>query len=147
MRIQDIAHRLLKTNKHPPATLPTQEPETGPAKVPASFQPPAMVLLDDNEMFLTLLSLKLSKKRSVACFQNPHDFLARLEAYPKSTIICFDYDFKLPDLDGLQLGMQLHQRGYTRLYMVSGMSFSQDQYPAYITLVDKCNVDVLDKIT
>ena len=113
----------------------------------SSTVPPAeMVVMDDSQMFLELLVTMLSQKRKVEGFLNPHHFLARLAEFPKDTIICFDYDFQLPDIDGLRLAEQLHAEGYTRLYLVSGMSFTKDQIPDYVTLVDKCDLGVLEAL-
>lgn len=107
-----------------------------------------IVAIDDDYTFLKLLTYHfLSKDRTIEGFYNPHHFLSRLEEFPKDTKICFDYDFKIPDLDGLTLAKKLHEAGYTKLYMLSGMNFKQSDMPTYLTLIPKDKaVDLLDMV-
>lgn len=105
-----------------------------------------LVVIDDNPMFLELLVASFSSKKKVEGFHNPHHFLKYLTDYSKDTIICFDYDFQLSDIDGLKLAELLYNKGYKHLYMISGMSFRKDEIPPYLTLIDKGDMSILDKL-
>lgn len=115
-----------------PIILKKQEEEeepTGPVEI---------VIIDDNQSLLNVLIYNFSlKNRVVEGFSNPCHFLNRLAEFPKNIKICFDYDFKLPDIDGFELARQLHKLGYTKLYMLTGMGFEQNDVPSYLTLISK----------
>lgn len=107
-----------------------------------------IVVIDDDAMFLKVLTYKfLVKDYAVEGFHNPHHFLSRLAEFPKTTRICFDYDFNVPSFNGLDLAKVLHEQGYTKLYLLSGMNFKQADMPPYLTLIPKDKaVDMLDMI-
>lgn len=139
-RTEKIGTRLL------PKLLASETPIIIEKSITERSKPTELIIIDDNPMFLELFALSFSKRKRVEGFHNPHHFLRYLGDYSKDKIICFDYDFNLSDIDGLKLAEKLHNAGYNKLYMISGMNFSADQLPSYLTLVDKGDMSILDKL-
>jgi PAS domain S-box-containing protein len=95
-----------------------------------------MIIIDDDINFGETLISYLEPK-TVDYYPNPFDFLNRLEQYSKDIIICLDHDFKLSTMDGFKLAKELHEKGYKRLYLLSGRSFLPEEIPSYVTFLNK----------
>jgi hypothetical protein len=89
----------------------------------------------------------LEKDTNVKLYQNPHDFLKDLPSYPKNTRISLDNDFRIPNLDGLKLAQQLHDQGYTNLFMVSGKDCPENEIPAYLIFILKSDPKMMKKLS
>ena len=105
------------------------------------------VIIDDEQTFADSLAgyLKNQSYVEIHTYYSPKRFLENLEQYPKDTKICMDYDFE-NQINGVELAKQLHQDGYTKLYLLSGKDFSKETIPDYLTVILKSDVEGFDKL-
>ncbi len=96
-----------------------------------------VVLLDDEEMLLnSLYSLIAGKGKTVDKYTRPAKFLENLSKYNKDTKIFMDNDLN-SNIGGIELAKQLHDKGYTNLFLFSGKEFYDQELPNYLTLISK----------
>jgi hypothetical protein len=100
-----------------------------------------IILLDDNQVFADAFKFRFSQKK-VVHFSDPRDFLALCQSYEKDIHICIDQDFgnDIP-IKGLQVAETLHRHNFSKLYLVSGTYFSESDLPAYLTFIEKINLE------
>ncbi|EKD94226.1 MAG: sensory box sensor histidine kinase/response regulator [uncultured bacterium] len=111
-------------------------------------KPTDIVLIDDDEIFVDSLVFYLENKskKIVARYLDPIIFLAELSRYGKNTKIFMDNNFK-KNINGFDLAKQLHEQGYTNLYMLSGKNFTKDEIPDYLTVLLKTDIDKIHAAT
>ena len=56
-----------------------------------------------------------------------------------------DHDFK-SQMNGIDLAKQLHEAGYTKLYLLSGTTFKKGETPDYLTVLLKGDMDALMRL-
>jgi len=76
----------------------------------------------------------------------PESFLNNLSKYDKDTIMLIDHEFKGSKLNGFDVAKQLHEQGFTRLYLFSGRDFEKDMIPDYLSVILKTDIDALSKL-
>ena len=105
-----------------------------------------IVMLDDDEVFASAFRFRFRAKK-IKHFLDPRDFLGECKNYPKNTVISIDnnYGAAIP-ITGIEVAAQLHEQGFTRLFLVSGTHFYQSQLPPYLTYVEKMNLDYFDTV-
>jgi signal transduction histidine kinase len=105
-----------------------------------------VILIDDSQVFADSIIFRLLH-RKVVHYLDPRVFLAECEEYAKETPICIDNHFGVDiPFGGLEVAEQLHARGFKRLYIVSGAHFEESSLPAYVTLIKKLDLDLLDSL-
>lgn len=107
-----------------------------------------IVIIDDEKFFTDALSLYLQMKNEslvIDKYYHPEEFLKNVSIYPKNTRISIDYDFK-KGMNGIDLAEQLHNTGYTKLFLVSGKLEIIEKIPRYLTVISKENIEVFDKL-
>jgi len=107
-----------------------------------------IVIIDDEKFFTDALSLYLQMKNEslvIDKYYHPKEFLKNVSIYPKNTRISIDYDFK-KGMNGIDLAEQLHNTGYTKLFLVSGKLEIIEKIPRYLTVISKENIEVFDKL-
>ncbi|MBU0744300.1 MAG: PAS domain-containing protein [Gammaproteobacteria bacterium] len=105
-----------------------------------------VVVIDDVQIFADSLSgFFQSKSLMVDTYYNPKRFLANLNQYSKNTKICMDNHFQ-GKMTGIELAKYLYEIGYTRLYLISGKGFEQEEIPDYLTVIIKGDMEALNKI-
>ena len=111
-----------------------------------SLPEPDIVMLEDDQVFATAFQFRFSD-RKIKHFLDPRDFLAECQHYAKNIIVSIDNNFgaQVP-FNGISVAAQLHELGFTRLYLVSGTYFRQDQLPRYLTFIDKLNLDIFSRL-
>ncbi|CAL7962653.1 hypothetical protein GAMM_40003 [Gammaproteobacteria bacterium] len=77
-----------------------------------------------------------NKKADVYCSLDA--FLQNASKYDQSTIILMD-DFEDNKLNSLDVLKQLHNRGFTRLYLLSGSELEKNKIPKYVTFISRDN--------
>jgi PAS domain S-box-containing protein len=112
----------------------------------SSFKKVDLIIIEDDESLGEGMVAYLEDVCRVVLYQSPHAFLKDLSQYSKDTRISLDNDFRISDLNGLQLARQLHDQGYTNLYMVSGKDFEENELPHYLTFILKTDPDLLKKL-
>ncbi len=102
---------------------------------PADQEKVDLVVVDDQECFTMALEMIFKEKgRAAKIFRHPEELLAALPTLPKEVKICTDYDFGAK-MTGIDLAAVLYQQGYTHLYLATGHELSQENVPAYVTVV------------
>jgi signal transduction histidine kinase/FixJ family two-component response regulator len=102
-----------------------------------------VIIDDDVTLSETLAEFFIDEKFSVEIYNSPHVFKSKLSRYPLDTIILMDNDFCDEHLNGLELAKYLHERGYSRLYMISGRDFCEENVPPYLKILTKGNMNDL----
>lgn len=130
--------------------VPIQIIPLKPAQQDQTGQSPArkadIILLDDSQVFADSIIFRLIH-RKVAHYPDPRVFLAECEDYDKDTPVCIDNHFGIDiPFDGVEVAKQLHARGFTRLFIVSGAHFDENSLPEYVTLIKKMDLDLLDTL-
>lgn len=105
-----------------------------------------IVIIDDNEMITdTTATLLEQHNKKVDKYYNPILFLKQLSQYDKDTIICMDNDLKNM-ITGVELAKQLHEQGFTKLYLLSGKEFKKVEIPDYLVIIQKTDITTLTKL-
>ena len=103
-------------------------------------------MLEDDLVFATAFQFRFSNKK-IMHFPDPGVFLAQCQHYPKNVIVSIDNNFGTQQpLTGIEVAAQLHELGFTRLYLLSGTYFRQDQLPPYLIFIEKLNLDIFSKL-
>ncbi len=100
-----------------------------------------LVLIDDDESFAKIVMLTTFIDLIVDHHTSPTQFLKHAVRYAKDTKICVDKNFAGSDMDGLDLAKTLHDKGYTRIFLVSGEQFNVGELPEYVVSVGKMEID------
>jgi signal transduction histidine kinase len=104
---------------------------------PALPQNVEVIIVDDNQMYSKMLMRFAFPHQLVEEYYDPEVFLESVAKYPKEVKICLDNHFANSDLTGLDLARQLHEKGYSRLYLLSGKDFNKKDIPKYLTAIAK----------
>lgn len=96
-------------------------------------------LLDD-ERFAQGIILAAFADLNVEHYTNPEHFLNNAAKYSKDTKICLDKNFAGGSMDGVQLAKELHNQGFTKLYIVSGENSEEGALPDYLKAVPKIDI-------
>jgi len=107
-----------------------------------------IVIIDDEKFFTDALASYLQMKKAslvIDKYYHPEEFLKNVFIYPKNTKISIDYDFK-EDMNGIDLAEQLHNTGYTNLFLVSGKLEIIEKIPSYLTVLSKGNIEAFNKL-
>jgi len=99
-----------------------------------------LILVDDDPGFAEDLIQFVFRNNKVDYFQDPKKFKEALVQYPKDTRIYLDNNFSR-GLKGTKLAKELHELGYTRIYLLSGDVFAPGELPDYIKVVRKDDID------
>jgi PAS domain S-box-containing protein len=104
-----------------------------------------LIIVDDDERFTDDLIYFVFRNKKIACYNDPHHFLANVAKFPKSTKILLDNNFATGDVLGTELAKILHAQGYIHLYLLSGDAFEQRDLPSYLTAIRKDDLASLTK--
>lgn len=99
------------------------------------------ILVDDDERFADTLIQYIFIDDEVDYFDDPHEFMVKIKHYPKDTRIYLDNNYKSGDVNGFSLAKELHELGYTRLYLLTGDTFETSKIPHYLKIIRKDDVD------
>lgn len=110
-----------------------------------------MVVVDDEKMVARALIAEYYNHLIVDQYSNPFEFLEEVKKYPKDTKFFLDNYYYADDgspykIDGLGLAETLHQKGYTRLFLLSGEKFNTPDYLKLILKSDQESIKHLDKL-
>lgn len=104
----------------------------------------AILVDDDVEFVENVLCYSFDDSDVIAHFTSPEELKENLAKYPqkylKDTKICLDNNFDLSTVKGVQLAEELHNMGYTQLYLISGDTFRPGELPEYLTVLAKGDV-------
>lgn len=106
-----------------------------------------IVIIDDNELIINAtVTFFEYKNKKADKYYKPESFLNNLSKYDKDTIMLIDHEFKGSKLNGFDVAKQLHEQGFTRLYLFSGRDFEKSEVPNYLTVILKTDIDALSKL-
>lgn len=118
-------------------------------KIDASdnLNPIDIVFIDRDQGLLDCFKFYYGETRNIETYQDPRHFLDALPRYAKGTKMVFGYLFSQSGINGLELAVLLHDQGFTRLYLHTGMIFPASQhFPDYLTVVVKRDGTELDAL-
>lgn len=110
-----------------------------------------MVFVDDVAIYTRNLINTHYKHLITESYTNPHDFLDKVDRYAKDTKLILDNYYNMEDgtsynIDGIGLAQQLHAKGYTNLYLLSGEPFKTPEYLKLVLKNDLHAIANLDKL-
>lgn len=102
------------------------------------------ILVEDEEYLLQSLISSVFKNHKVATYTNPYEFLGEVMKYSKNTKIFLDNTYKGYRLNGIEVSQILYNEGYTKLFLLSGSVFVQNDLPEYLTAIQKFDLGLLE---
>lgn len=110
-----------------------------------------MVLVDDEIEVTTRLIAEHYSHLLVDAYQNPFEFLQEADKYPKNTKIIIDNNYHnngelIKDINGTIIAKQLHDKGYTNLYIYSWEKCDTPDYVTLILKTDRATIEHLDQL-
>lgn len=110
-----------------------------------------MVFVDDLACFTRDLIVNYYGHLIIDSYTNPMEFLDEVDKYPKDTKFMLDNLYNMEDgtlypIDGVEIAKQLHEKGYTKLFLLSGESFSTPNYLKLILKTDQESLSKLDQL-
>lgn len=95
-----------------------------------------LVVLDNDKDFAEILAYVCEVNyKKVDIYSDTHTFLNNLSQYISlTTKFCIDYNLDNL-LTGVDIAEILHAKGYTKLYIMSGLPLSRDDIPAYLSIL------------
>lgn len=103
------------------------------------------IWLDDDAGF-TLMheqDLVMSGKK-VDIYRSPKALMDNIHIYPKHIPILLDNNFEATSIHGTGVAKDLHELGFTKLFLVSGDKLNPNDYP-YLTILSKGDLDDICK--
>lgn len=100
-----------------------------------------VIIVDDDIKFTKLLKEFIFKNKEVKEFQDPFHFLENVSKYSKQTKIYLDCNFATDKIKGVDVARQLHEQGYTRLYLLTGETLNSGELPDYLMVLRKDDID------
>lgn len=99
------------------------------------------IIVDDDKSFAQSLIKYVFTENKIDYFNSPETLLASIMHYPKETRIYLDNFFSDTSMDGFYVANELHERGFTRLYLLSGKKFNENDVPPYLKVIMKDDID------
>ena len=78
------------------------------------------IWVDDDERMTNHASLNFADEDKVVIYRTPKELMQNIHRYPKKTCIFLDNNFEGFQEKGIDIAAQLHQLGFTTLYLISG---------------------------
>jgi PAS domain S-box-containing protein len=103
-----------------------------------------VVLVDDDEIFSNNLVTYIFGGKVVDQYLNPEDLLKNVHRYTKDTKIYLDNNYFTSMRTGIDVAKELHEKGYERLYLLSGEVFEKGKVPNYLTVIRKDDIDGIE---
>ena len=103
------------------------------------------VWLDDEPSFTSSHEkVFIRKNKKVDIYRTPQELKDNLHLYPKETPVFLDNNFAPPfqDYHGTQIAKELHDMGFSKLFLITGEDLDQDDYP-YLKIIKKHSLDNL----
>ena len=104
-----------------------------------------IVLVDDDESLLDNMVNYIFQDKVVDQYLKPEDLLQNLHRYSKDTKIYLDNSYNNSGLNGISVAEALDEKGFNRLYLLSGNEFKKEELPPYLTAILKCDIEDIEK--
>ncbi|MBP9742253.1 MAG: hypothetical protein KBD37_02745 [Burkholderiales bacterium] len=109
-----------------------------------------MVIIEDVRMFVDQIVQTHYKNKKVDVYYDPISFLENVEQYPLDTRMIIDstynYDGKEYDINGFDIALKLHEKGYTKLYLFTSDHYNEERLPPYLKYLNKLDRDVVKNL-
>ena len=108
----------------------------------------SLIFVHSNECtrdYITDLAIQLNKG-IVHAYSGPDELLNNAYRYPKHTKIVVGRRFKGEAEYGIKIAEQLHALGFTRLYLFSVSSMSEEGVPNYVKVIKTHDLNWLESI-
>lgn len=101
-----------------------------------------VILDDDKNLVETILLFVVTDDKVVDTYHTAQDFLNNFAQYAKDTNFLLDNQYKDENITGVQIAQQLHEAGFTNLYLFSAECFSETgvTIPEYLTVIPKDDI-------
>lgn len=102
-----------------------------------------IVLVDDDIDFSNNFKRFItSNNKTIDKYNTVSEFMNNISKYPKNACLFIDNQFKNENITGIKVAEELHNMGYSNLYLFSGIDYSKDlSIPDYLTPVLKTNIN------
>lgn len=111
------------------------------------FNDTNLIIVDDNNHLVESIIKYAVNGEKVKAYYNPQDFLDKVTQYTKDTHMLITDDFKNFAISGFEILEQLHKVGFSKLYLYSNATFTNDKLPNYIhQVIGKADVDTIEKL-
>ncbi|MCC2625728.1 MAG: hypothetical protein K0R14_1601 [Burkholderiales bacterium] len=102
-----------------------------------------LVFVEDDKEFANIFKRVLAMDNKVIdTYPTANEFLSNIAKYTTDTIILMDNQFEQENITGIELARQLHEKGFSRLYLFSGSDYSGDSsIPKYLTPILKTDLE------
>lgn len=104
-----------------------------------------IVLVEDDEKLSDNMVNYIFQDKVVDQYLKPEDLLNNLHRYDSDTKIYLDNNYNNSWLTGISVAEELHEKGFKRLYLLSGNEFTKEELPPYLTAILKSDIDSLEK--
>lgn len=109
-------------------------------------KPDLVVYLDDDEA-LCRVAGDFMKGVKIDFYHFSPTLLKVVDQYPLDTLVIMDNNLSGRDPhSGIEVAEKLHALGYTELCLLTGNMFREGQLPAYLTVVSKMDLDLIQGI-
>ncbi|MDQ5921100.1 MAG: hypothetical protein QG673_1156 [Pseudomonadota bacterium] len=107
-----------------------------------------MVFVDDEVEVVNRLIIDYYSHLVIDTYDNPFEFLREVDKYPKDTKLLLDNNYYnssglIKDMNGMIIAQQLHDKGYTNLYIYS---WEKCDVPDYVTLIVKTDRNIMEHL-
>ena len=103
------------------------------------------IWLDDDAGFTLVHEHGLLKAgKTVDIYRSPKALMDAIHIYPKNISILLDNNFDSTSIHGTDVAKDLHELGFTKLFLVSGDRLKPNDYP-YLTILGKADLDDIYK--
>ena len=114
------------------------------AKTNDIYSPVDLVLVEDNEDLSNKMVLYIFKDKIVDQYLCPEDLLKNIHRYSKTTKIYLDNNYDNSGRKGVDVAQELHEKGYERLYLLSGEIFKEGELPDYLIVLRKDDIEGIE---
>jgi len=101
------------------------------------------IFVDDEQVLLDGFRMVSYGKR-VDTYQNPNEFLEKVEQYHRDTKIMLDQNFTNYPKKGMDIALQLIAMGFNHIYLLSGGDVSTLIFPSQVKPILKTDMAALD---
>lgn len=103
------------------------------------------IWLEDDEMLAFAFRQSFdSSGKKIDIYRNPFEFMANNHIYPKNTPIFLDNNYEGTYVSGIELGLKLHNLGFTQLNLITGeRNIEHKDYPFFSRIIYKLKFNSL----
>lgn len=106
----------------------------------------SMIFADDDKEFVANMIRGFFAGQYVEIFFDPEHLLQDILKYKKDTKICLDNNFEKSGIKGVEVAQRLYEKGFANLYMLSGNVLDASEYPAYLRVILKNDLEGIKRM-